>query len=42
MIEKLEDEQDYLTTIKALIESGDKLQITDLLESLQPVERTST
>jgi magnesium transporter len=38
MIENLEDEQDYLTTIKALIEASDKPQITGLLESLQPVE----
>ena len=38
MIENLEDEQDYLTTIKALIEANDKPQITGLIDSLQPVE----
>ena len=38
MTENLENLQDHLMSIEALIEANDKLQITGLFESLQPVE----
>jgi len=37
-MENIANPQDHLTDIKALIDANDQLKITDLLESLQPVE----
>jgi magnesium transporter len=38
MTENLAEPQDHLVNIEALIDANDQLQITDLLEALQPVE----
>jgi len=37
-MENIANPQDHLTDIEALIDANDQLKITDLLESLQPVE----